>query len=138
MHYVVVDIETTGGNPKQTKVTEIALYKTDGFTILDEFVSLVNPETEIPEFIVRLTGISDQMVSNAPKFYEIAKNIIEFCSDCTFVAHNVSFDYTVLRHEFKSLGFDFRLPHLCTVRASKYIIPGFPSYRSPASDCPAK
>ncbi|MCE3296083.1 MAG: hypothetical protein K0R65_1797 [Crocinitomicaceae bacterium] len=128
MHYVVVDIETTGGSPKSSKITEIAMYKTDGHTILDEYVTLLDPECPIPEFIVRLTGISDKMVENAPKFFQVAKNIIEFCKDCIFVAHNVSFDYNVIRHEFRSLGFDFRLPHLCTVRASKYILPGHASY----------
>lgn len=128
MNYVVVDIETTGGTPKSSKITEIAMYKTNGIEILDEYVTLIDPEMPIPDFIVRLTGISDKMVENAPKFYEVAKKIIEFSSDCIFVAHNVSFDYTVIRHEFRSLGFDYRLPHLCTVRASKYIIPGFESY----------
>lgn len=128
MHYVVVDIETTGGTPKSSKITEIAMYKTDGKEIIDEYVTLLDPEMPIPEFIVRLTGISDRMVENAPKFYEVAKKIIEFSEGCIFVAHNVSFDYTVIRHEFKSLGFDYRMPHLCTVRASKYILPGHASY----------
>lgn len=128
MHYVVVDIETTGGSPKSSKITEIALYKTDGQNIIDEYVTLINPEMPIPEFIVRLTGINDRMVENAPKFYEVAKKIIEFTENSIFVAHNVSFDYSVVRQEFKSLGFDFRLPHLCTVRASKYILPGHASY----------
>jgi len=128
LNFVIVDIETTGGSPKHSKITEIAIYKTDGISILDEFVSLLNPEISISEFIVRLTGISNEMVKNSPKFYEIAKKIIEFTHDCIFVAHNVSFDYNVIRQEFKSLGFDYRLPHLCTVRASKYILPGFDSY----------
>ncbi len=104
------------------------MYKTDGREIIGEYITLLDPECPIPEFIVRLTGISDKMVEGSPKFYEIARDIIEFTKDCIFVAHNVSFDYNVIRHEFKSLGFDFRLPNLCTVRASKYIIPGFPSY----------
>ena len=128
VHFVVVDIETTGGSPKLSKITEIALYKTDGTQILDEYVTLINPETKIPEFIVRLTGINDKMVETAPKFYEVAKKIIEFSKDCVFVAHNVSFDYGILRSEFKNLGFDFRLPHLCTVSASRFIIPGQTSY----------
>ncbi|MFN5417056.1 MAG: exonuclease domain-containing protein [Flavobacteriia bacterium] len=128
MHYVVVDIETTGGTPKSSKITEIAMYKTDGKEIIDEYVTLLDPEMPIPEFIVRLTGISDKMVENAPKFYEVAKKIIDFSEGCIFVAHNVSFDYTVIRHEFKSLGFDYRMPHLCTVRASKHILPGHASY----------
>jgi DNA polymerase III subunit epsilon len=128
VHFVVVDIETTGGNPKSSKITEIAMYKTDGFQIIDEYSTLINPEIKIPDFIVRLTGINDKMVVNSPKFYEVAKKIIEFSENCIFVAHNVSFDYNVIRHEFKNLGYDFRMPHLCTVRASKYIIPGHESY----------
>jgi DNA polymerase-3 subunit epsilon len=128
LNYVVVDIETTGGSPKSSKITEIAMYKTNGSEIIDEYVTLIDPEMPIPDFIVRLTGISDKMVENAPKFYEVAKNILEFAQDCIFVAHNVSFDYNVIRHEFKSLGFDFRMPHLCTVRASRFILPGFESY----------
>jgi DNA polymerase-3 subunit epsilon len=128
MHFVIVDIETTGGSPKSSKITEIAMYKHDGFQIIDEFVTLVNPEIPIPEFIVRLTGISDKMVENAPKFYEIAKKIIEFSENCVFVAHNVGFDYGIVRHEFNSLGYDYRRSHICTVRASRYIIPGHDSY----------
>lgn len=128
MHYAIVDIETTGGSPKSSKITEIAIYKHDGTQVIDEFVTLINPEMKIPEFIVRLTGISDKMVENSPKFYEIAKKIIEFTEGCIFVAHNVGFDYGILRHEFKSLGYDYRRPHLCTVRASRYVIPGMDSY----------
>jgi len=128
MNFVIVDVETTGGSPKNSKITELAMYKYDGEKIIDEFVTLVNPEQQIPEFIVRLTGITDEMVENAPKFYEIAKKVLEFSDDCIFVAHNVAFDYGMFRHEFKSLGFDFRLPHLCTVRASRYVIPGHASY----------
>lgn len=113
---------------KSSKITEIAIYKHDGSHIIDSFVSLVNPEMHIPEFISRLTGISDEMVVNSPKFYEIAKHIIEFTEDCVFVAHNVGFDYGIIRHEFKLLGYDYRRPHLCTVRAARYVIPGHDSY----------
>lgn len=128
MLYAITDIETTGGSPKNTKITEIAIYKHNGQEILDEYVSLVNPEIPIPSFITQLTGIHDDMVQRSPKFYEIAKDIIQFLEDCVFVAHNVGFDYGVLRGEFKSLGFDFRKPHLCTVRASRIVIPGYNSY----------
>ena len=128
MNYVIVDIETTGGSPKSSKITEIAIYKHNGISIIDEFSSLLDPEMKIPEFIVRLTGISDKMVEGQPKFFEVAKKIIEFTEGCIFVAHNVGFDYGIIRHEFKSLGFDFRRPHLCTVRASRYVIPGMESY----------
>ena len=128
MKYVIIDVETTGGSPKSSKITEIALYKFDGESIVDEFITLVNPEERIPEFIVKLTGISDGMVAQAPRFFEIAKEVVEFCSDSVFVAHNVSFDYNVVRGEFKRLGFDFRLPHLCTVRAARLLLPGYKSY----------
>ena len=128
MHYVIVDIETTGGSPKSSKVTEIAMYKHDGSEIIDQYETLINPEMPIPEFIVNLTGINDNMVKDAPKFHEVAKKIVEFTEDCVFVAHNVSFDYGVLRHEFRKLGYDFRRKHLCTVIASRKIIPGFDSY----------
>ena len=128
MLYAIVDIETTGGSPKASKITEIAIYKHNGKEIIDEFISLLNPEMKIPDFIVRLTGINDRMVENAPKFFEIAKKIIEFTEDCVFVAHNVGFDYGVIRQEFKWLGYDFRKPHLCTVRASRYVLPGHESY----------
>lgn len=104
------------------------MYKFDGQEIIDEYITLLDPEITIPPFIVQLTGISDEMVRNSPKFYEIAKDIVEFTENCVFVAHNVGFDYGVIREEFKSLGFDFRRPHLCTVRASRHVIPGLDSY----------
>lgn len=128
MNYAIVDIETTGGSTKSSKITEIAIYKHDGAQIIDSFSTLVNPEMPIPEFISRLTGIHDKMVEGAPKFYEIAKQIIEFTEDCIFVAHNVGFDYGIIRHEFKLLGYDYRKAHLCTVRASRYVLPGHDSY----------
>jgi DNA polymerase-3 subunit epsilon len=121
---VIIDIETTGGSPKNSKITEIAIYKHDGEKVIDEFTSLVNPEIPIPPFIVQLTGINDSMVKTAPKFYEIAKQIIDFTEDCIFVAHNVGFDYGVIRAEFRSLGFDYRREHLCTVRTARYVLPG--------------
>jgi DNA polymerase-3 subunit epsilon len=128
LKYAVVDIETTGGSPRSSKITEIAIYLHDGTRIVDEFVSLVNPDMPIPSFISNLTGISDKMVADSPRFHEIAKKIVEFTEDCVFVAHNVGFDYGIIREEFKSLGFDYRRPHLCTVRASRYIIPNHDSY----------
>ena len=126
--FAITDIETTGGSIKQSKITEIAIILFDGEKVIDEFQSLVNPEKEIPQFITRLTGISNQMVENAPKFYEIAKVIIEFYEETIFVAHNVGFDYNIIRQEYKSLGFDFRMPHMCTVKSARKILPGHKSY----------
>lgn len=128
MHYVIIDIETTGGTPKSSKITEIAIYKHDGTDIIDHYETLIDPEMLIPEFIVNLTGISDKMVRNAPKFFEVAKKILEFTEGCVFVAHNVNYDYGIVRQEFRKLGFDFRRQYLCTVIASRKILPGFESY----------
>ena len=126
--YSVVDIETTGNGYKGQKITEISVFLFDGQKVIDEFTSLVNPEQRIPYFITNLTGITEAMVSTAPKFYEIAKKVVEITKDAIFVAHNVTFDYNVIRDEFKSLGFDFKRKKLCTVRLSRKIIPGLPSY----------
>ena len=128
MQFVIVDIETTGGGPKTSRITEIAMYKHDGEQVVDELISLIDPEMRIPEFIVRLTGINDRMVKGKPKFYEVAKDIIEFSEGCVFVAHNVGFDYGIIRQEFKKLGYDYRRPHLCTVRLARQVIPGKESY----------
>lgn len=128
MLYAITDIETTGGNPVREKITEIAIYVFDGHKIVDQLVTLVNPEKYIPAQIQQLTGITNEMVKDAPKFYEIARRIVELTEDCTFVAHNVTFDYNFVRAEFKALGYDFQRPYLCTVKLSRKLLPGFPSY----------
>lgn len=128
MRYAIIDVETTGGRPKESKITEIAIFIHDGKELVDRLCTLINPEMEIPEFIVRLTGISDAMVANAPKFFEVAKQIVEITEGCVFVAHNVGFDYSMIRGEFRSLGFDYRRDQLCTVRSSRYLLPGYDSY----------
>ena len=95
---------------------------------MDQFISLVNPEIPIQPFVVKLTGINNAMLRSAPKFFEVAKRIIEITSDCVIVAHNASFDYRILRTEFKRLGYDFESKTLCTVELSKKLIPEQPSY----------
>lgn len=126
--FAIVDIETTGGSPVADKITEIAIYKFDGENIIDEFISLVNPERFIPYFITSLTGITNEMVAQAPKFFEIAKQIVSITEDCVFVAHNVNFDYNFIRNEFKQLGYDYKRKTLCTAKLSRKIIPGKRSY----------
>ncbi|KGL59553.1 exonuclease domain-containing protein [Polaribacter sp. Hel1_33_49] len=128
MLYAVVDIETTGNGYKGQKITEISALIFDGKKIVDEFTSLVNPEQNIPTFITNLTGITNAMVRNAPKFYEVAKKVEEITKGTIFVAHNVNFDYNIIQAEFKSLGYDFKRKKLCTVRLTRKIIPGLPSY----------
>ncbi|KQS53347.1 MULTISPECIES: exonuclease domain-containing protein [Flavobacterium] len=126
--YAILDIETTGGQYNEEGITEIAIYKFDGHEVVDQFISLVNPEKAIQPFVVKLTGINNAMLSSAPKFYEIAKRIIEITDDCIIVAHNAQFDYRILRTEFTRLGYDYQRKNLCTVELSKKLIPDQVSY----------
>ncbi|NIK92171.1 GIY-YIG nuclease family protein [Mangrovimonas sp. CR14] len=126
--YAILDIETTGGKYNEEGITEIAIYKFDGHKVVDQFISLVNPEREIQPFVVNLTGINSNMLRNAPKFYEVAKRIVEITEDCIIVAHNAKFDYRILRTEFHRLGFGYKRKTLCTVELSKQLIPGQDSY----------
>ena len=126
--YAILDIETTGGQFNEEGITEIAIYKFDGHEIVDQFISLVNPEKPIQPFVVKLTGINNAMLQSAPKFYEVAKRIIEMTQDCVIVAHNAQFDYRILRTEFSRLGYDFERQNLCTVELAKKLIPEQPSY----------
>ncbi len=126
--YTIIDIETTGGRADRDKITEIAVIKHDGEKIIDSFESLINPERTIPYNITQITGITQEMVANAPKFYEVAKTIVEMTEDAIFVAHNVRFDYTFLREEFRRLGFTFTRKQLCTVRLTRKTFPGLRSY----------
>jgi len=126
--YAVVDLETTGGRYIRDRVTEIAIVLHDGCRVIDTFESLVNPECYIPYGITQLTGITQEMVNEAPKFYEIAKQVVEMTEGAIFVAHNVRFDYSFLREEFSRLGYTFTRKQLCTVRLSRKTFPGYPSY----------
>ncbi|NLN30445.1 MAG: GIY-YIG nuclease family protein [Bacteroidales bacterium] len=126
--YAIIDIETTGGSAKLEKITEIAIYLHDGKKITGEYSTLVNPERNIPYFITSLTGISNEMVENAPRFYEIAAKIIELTKGRIFVAHNVKFDYSFIRQEFKSLGYNFSRRLLDTCSLSRKLFPGYSSY----------
>lgn len=126
--YAIIDIETTGQSAEHGKITEIAIFIHDGFGIVDSFASLINPESYIPYFITELTGIDNDMVRNAPKFYEVARRIVEMTQDCIFVAHNVMFDYKFVREEFKRLGYNYERKTMCTVRMGRKYIPGHRSY----------
>jgi DNA polymerase-3 subunit epsilon len=126
--YAIVDIETTGGSSRIEKITEIAIFQHDGEKITGEFVTLVNPERNIPYFITNLTGITNEMVENSPRFFEIAKALIELTEGRTLVAHNAKFDYSFIRQEFKSLGYNYRRSLLDTVTLGRKLIPGHRSY----------
>ena len=126
--YTIIDIETTGGKFNEEGITEIAIYKFDGNEVVDKLVSLVNPEKPIQPFVVNLTGINDKMLVNAPKFFELAKRIVEITEGTTIVAHNAQFDYRILKTEFERLGFSYNRESLCTVSLAQELIPGMESY----------
>ena len=126
--YAIVDLETTGGQPAQDRITEIAVYIHDGEKIIDEYTTLLNPGRSIPPFITQLTGITNDMVRDAPKFHEVARRVVEITEGCVFVAHNVRFDYSFLKKEFADLGYNYSRKTLCTVRLARSLIPGQPSY----------
>ncbi|MEO0896344.1 MAG: exonuclease domain-containing protein [Bacteroidota bacterium] len=126
--FAIIDLETTGGDPSSDRITEIAIYRYRGGEIIDSFSSLVNPRMPIPDFITRITGIDNNMVKDAPKFYEVAKRVVEITEGAIFVAHNVRFDYSFIQKEFRQLGYTYTRPQLCTVKLSKRVLPGLKSY----------
>ncbi len=126
--YAILDIETTGGSPKTEKITEIAIFFHDGEKVVDEWSTLINPEKNIPYFITGLTGITNEMVADAPRFYEVARELVERTENHIIVGHNVKFDYSFIKSEFKHLGFDFERNTLCTIKLSRKIFPGHKSY----------
>jgi DNA polymerase-3 subunit epsilon len=126
--FSIIDIETTGNSYKNGKITEIAIYQHNGQQITDTFSTLINPEMDIPYFITDLTGITNAMVSKAPRFYEVAKTIVQMTMGRTFVAHNVSFDFKFVREEFARLGYDYKRNTMCTVQMSRKLLPGHRSY----------
>ena len=127
--YAILDIETTGGKFNEEGITEIAIYRHNGLEITDQFISLVNPEREIQPFVQKLTGINSKMLRSAPRFFEVAKRIIEITEDCLVVAHNADFDYRILRTEFKRLGYNFEKKSICTVSLSKELLSNMESYK---------
>ncbi len=126
--YAVLDIETTGGKFNEEGITEIAIYRFDGHHVTDQFISLINPKKPIQDFVVKLTGINNKMLRNAPKFFEVAKRIVEITQDCILVAHNAKFDSRVLKNEFNHLGYPYQMNSLCTVELSRKLIPDEASY----------
>jgi DNA polymerase-3 subunit epsilon len=128
MLFSVIDIETTGGNATNNKIIEIAVVVHDGEKVLKKWESLINPESYIPSGITELTGITQFMVADAPKFHEIAKELIEITENTIFVAHNVRFDYSFIRSAFNDLGYTFTRKQLCTIQLSRKIFPELPSY----------
>ncbi len=126
--YAIVDIETTGGYASANGITEVAIHVFDGEKIIEKFETLINPRQPIPRFIQSFTGINDKMVANAPAFDQVAETIHRLLSQHIFIAHNVNFDFSFIKSQLLRNGYDLSVKKLCTVRLSRKIFPGFPSY----------
>ena len=120
----VVDLETTGGNLYQDRVTEVAVLRFENGQAT-RYEWLVNPQQPISDFIARLPGIDDELVKDAPFFGQIAADLLPLLRGTLLLAHNSRFDYTFLRHEFQRIGIDFAAPALCTVQLSRRLYPQF-------------
>ncbi|MGH9168620.1 MAG: exonuclease domain-containing protein, partial [Acidimicrobiia bacterium] len=123
--FACVDLETTGGAPPRSRITEIGAVKYRGGKRLGEFRSLVDPAVPIPRFITYLTGIDDLMVLEAPPVEAALPSLVEFLRGAVFVAHNASFDFRFLNHDLERLGYD-RLPGppVCTARLARRVLRG--------------
>lgn len=128
MLYAVVDIETTGGFASGNAITEISVLVYDGQKIITRFETLINPDMEIPPYIEALTGISNEMVMDAPLFRDVAAEIYELLHDKIFAAHNVNFDFSFIKHHLSLSGYELSCKKLCTVRLSRKLLPGHSSY----------
>jgi DNA polymerase-3 subunit epsilon len=128
--FAIVDIETCGSSFsfQRGRIIDICILVHDGIRVIDKFSTLINPDCPIGGFYTNISGITNQMVEHAPRFHEVAKDIISYTEDKIFVAHNVGFDYTFIKEEFASLGYKFKRDTLCTVKMSRKLLPGKKSY----------
>ena len=131
LDFVVVDIEATGAKMPPNRIIELGAYRIRGGRIVDNFLTLVNPEISIPRFVIALTGITNEMVKQAPLFAEVAPRWLEFVDDAVLIAHNAPFDTNFLNHEISRVypGHRMMNPHLCTVTMSRRVVPGLTNYR---------
>lgn len=131
LDYVVVDVEATGAKLPPNRIIELGAYRISGGKIVDSFLTLVNPEIAIPRFVMTLTGISNEMVKEAPLFADVAPRWLEFVNEAVLIAHNAPFDTNFLNHEISRVYPGHRMinAHLCTVTLSRHVIPGLSNYR---------
>ncbi|PWJ63754.1 MULTISPECIES: PolC-type DNA polymerase III [unclassified Fibrobacter] len=128
MKFAVVDLETTGGTPENGRITEVGIVLLDDFEVVRTYQTLLDPGMPIQPFVVKLTGITDEMVSGQPQFNDVAEEIAEMIKGRIFVAHNVQFDCRFLRSELRRACVKMDPPRLCTVKLSRKFFPGLPSY----------
>jgi len=131
MDFVVFDLETTGAKAPPCRVTEIGAFRVSKGRITEQFHTLVNPQIPIPAFITSLTGISNDMVRDAPLFAEIADDLLTFLGDSVLVAHNAQFDMRFINHEISRVYGEYRLanPCLCTVQLSRKLLPNIENHK---------
>jgi len=126
--YAIVDIETTGTYSAANGITEISIQIFDGNIVIDKFETLINPGQSIPRYIQAMTGITDEMVADAPAFEDVAETIYNILQDKIFIAHSVNFDYSFVKGHLAAYGYELNCRKLCTVRLSRKLIPGKLSY----------
>ena len=131
LNFVVVDLEATGAKMPPNRVIELGAYRISQGRIVDKFLTLVNPEIPIPRFVISLTGITNEMVKEAPVFADVAPRWLDFVNDAVLIAHNSPFDTSFLNHEISRVYPGHRMvnPHLCTVKLSRRVFPGLNNYR---------
>src|SRR5688572_30677299 len=131
LEFVVVDVEATGAKTPPNRLIELGAYRIRNGCIVDKFLSLVNPEIPIPRFVATLTGISNDMVRQAPVFADVAPRWLDFVSDAVLIAHNAPFDTSFLNHEISRVYPGHRTvnPHLCTVKLSRRALPELLNHR---------
>ena len=128
-NFAILDVETTGGKFNQEKITDISILIYDGIKIINRFETLINPDKEIQPFVQRLTGINNELVRNSPRFKDVSKKIFEITKNKIIVAHNVDFDYRIIKNEFQNINMKYLRDSLCTVDLSKLIFPNLKSYK---------
>lgn len=126
---VFLDIETTGASAGTSRITEIGALRVENHKVVATYSQLINPEQPIPSFITRMTGISNDMVWEAPTFRGIADDLELFLSDSLFIAHNVGFDYSFIQSEFARIGNKFSMDRMCSVQLSRKLYPEHRSHK---------
>jgi DNA polymerase III subunit epsilon len=128
LRFAITDIETTGSHASGNAIIEVAVIVWENNEIVDEYQTLINPEVKLPAYISTLTGITDQMLVSAPLFEDIADDLWQVLSDCVFVAHNVSFDYSFIKTAFAFVGKQWAPPKLDSIKIARKAFPGLRSY----------
>jgi DNA polymerase-3 subunit epsilon len=118
-----IDVETTGGSAQYERIIDIAIIRVENGKEVRRFQSLIDPDKSIPQMIQRMTGITQAMTDKAPSFYDVAEEVQEMLEGCVFVAHNVRFDYSFVKEEFRRIGYPFSAKQLCTVKLSRKMFP---------------